>query len=535
MVKINVQDTFESGITDDERAFISGELGKRFEGTGIEEIYLTPSAQWSDHCVHEYLSGENQHMEGEAPFCQLNGAVYKMLRSARVRDVFKSPDLSGSISFFDYSVSSNVNEPEKVASIAVELQQSIRSKMKEVKEAVGKFFVSKRGGTALSIFKGYEVENEEDLRVNLMKFKSTALKIGSRNGFVFIGFFSRVSGDQITYTVKLAVRSYDEMSSMALLEKVYKDNPTVEQFAGSEYEKYRYACRKNAIIQQGHIAYEVLIRVLGLHSSSYNITSEAMTHGGPNITYMQPNDTLYYNWIGVNSDKTYSYYDHCYQIEQIVKIGYWPYFTGRGSGLSLLMCNEKSDLYSIPNTVTRDTAALPMGPRKILHRSQHKLSSEYTPIDEFNVLSEEEIDAIEEMGLGEGSVSWMGQGERHYKLVKGKYSNIKPDQLLKEVYKYEGECKFQKVATWAIYFGQEFGPNTKGTMGINDKLFLFNDPVVAIEMNSKFYHDNFSNLLLWGAYEKKYKIDKILKGQIVDKLIILIDRDILDEYLRKKT
>lgn len=491
----------------------------------VLEIYLTPSANWSDHCIHEYLNGNNQHREGYAPFCQLNGAAVKVTKHARVRDLFKSADILGCISFYDVNVSVKADDPTVVSATATELQKEFVKKLPEIKKVLEEFFSSKQTKTSSNVFKEYYTgpEEEEEVRFNLMKLKGNMLKIASRNGFVYVGIYPKTKGGLINYTIKFCIRSYDEMKALEILEKIYRENPSVEHFAGSSYTVLRETCKKNAEIQQGHIAYRIINEVLGWNTGK-TPDSAQLSYGGNNINFLPANNILLYNWIKINQDGTYTYFDHCYPMAQIQDNGYWPYFTGRESGLSILECDE----FFSSGIWHKDLECLPMGPRKLLHRSKQKITSEYNS----PAFHETELPKLNALSLKAGGIVWRGQGWRNYKLITGKYSSVTPAELLENVYGYNGECRFVKLHTWSVDFVQEFGPNTHHTMGIVDRLFLEDTSEVILPMSDKFYMDHFARLIKWGA-GKDYIVDDILLQQNNEKEMLLLSREKVIDYMKE--
>lgn len=506
--------------------------------SGVDDIkgaYITPSASWSDHCIHEYMKEHHIHGSERAPKCQLNGIVYSLGPQTKMKALFRSIDIHGTLAVYDiasYGSALDKLALEKPERGVLAIEDYFFQNLHRIKDAISRRFTSTRYNTAPHIFEGYE--EEEFNVVEYAKLKGGVHKIASKNGCVYMGIYKVLVDDQYQLKAKLIIRSYDEGSSLAILNKIYNEDPTFEEFRDNPiFEKLRQRAKKNTEVSQGNLAHAIIEEILNW-KTQYDSKTTIGDDETQVIKYIQPDATFNYNSIIVTEQGDVLYYDHCFPASDMIKYGYWPYLRGRSEGVSLIIPSGNAAEFIAAATGRKTLFGLPMGCRKLIHRSDYTHEVSHQPgIDE--KIAFEMYKDKESLSRGMYLTTWHGQGRVNYKLIKGKYECISATDLISKHYGLpKGTFKEVKMATWSNDFGQEFGEYSHRSMSVSDIIALsdLGDPI-GITFDSTFYTTHFSSLVSYANDNGKY-FNQVVEQQNLEKRILLLNREIVIQYVTMK-
>jgi hypothetical protein len=503
----------------------------------VHQVYLTPAASVSDSCSHE----KSPHNPAK---CHVNGVAYKLGANARLDLLVTSSDFAASVAIYEvssYGPRIDALLKTNPSQAAIDISTHFESKMPSIRRATSEMFISRRGKTAPSIFEGYEDDDLFD-RTLYQKLKLSPIKIASKNGFVYIGRYWELDGRRSIPKIVVIVRSYDDVTSREIFNHIQEKQLTIQRMKMDEdVARLQQSARRNTEIHQGHIAWKIIVDILGW-STGEGVAFDTFGTNQTKTEYLNTGQRFNYNSIN-QYGQDFIYHDHCFSVIDVASKKMWPYLRSREDGISLVLPTPKGIRIRGLETYTEGRfldgvlwesrlLALPMGPRKAMHRSDYSLSLPYPK--ESKIYSELDINP-EKTSLSNQNIVWYGHGDKHYKLFSGKYDHTELNTMIRAVYKIDpSEYEIVSLETWLSDFSQEFSHFAHQTMDIQD-IILLTDPSepVIVNIDSGFYDTHFSALIRYAAH-KKLVIGDVVRGQNKEQKQLLLDKSILSDYLTHK-
>lgn len=469
----------------------------------IQQVYLTPSANFSDSCEHS-----TQHRNTK---CHINGAAYGLLGTSPLKKLIHSTDFCAAVSFYKISnfgqtLETLLREPIKKAGdielISSAISKHLTGKLAEIKDATDEMFSSMSRGTMSHPLYGFEETADPK---SITRLRSSAKKIGSRNGFVTIvkRSYDQRADVRENNTYYLIVRSYDEETSEALFEEIHKsgNNYTVSDLfkSGSKVNLLFESAKNHGRLHRDHVAYTILDIIKW--STNTNTTAATFPRTGKTIFCTTATKTLEYNVVKqIMADRPiYLYFDHCFNVSDAGKLQdseqFWPYFSSRNGSVFFIT----GQILTSPKWNER-MYAVPMGTRKNVHCSHHH------PVKTTMGAQQLRLVRFAESQKNNSDVSQCHKIAYGYpfnfKLVENKYE-VATKESLESMLGPSGVYKFNTsqygVVEYEVQFGvfgNEFNKTFSKSLSLTDTLLLSGrDQPVILSVSDPWLKENMHGLV----------------------------------------